>query len=37
MVYRIPVTIHGISEKFLILCETGNETIQWLCETAYVR
>lgn len=37
MVLRIPVTIHGIPEKFLIVCETGNETIQWLCETAYTR
>ncbi|CAF3775334.1 unnamed protein product [Adineta steineri] len=37
MVFRIPVTIHSIPEKFLIVCETGNETIQWLCETAYSR
>ncbi len=37
MVFRIPVTIHSIPEKFLIVCETGNETIQWLCETAYKR
>jgi hypothetical protein len=37
MVFRIPVTIHSIPEKFLIVCETGNETIQWLCETAYQR
>jgi hypothetical protein len=37
MVIRIPVTIHGTPEKFLIVCETGNETVQWLCETAYKR
>ena len=37
MLFRIPVTIHSIPEKFLILCETGKETIQWLCETAYNR
>jgi hypothetical protein len=37
MVFRIPVTFHGIPEKFLIVCETGDETIQWLCETAYNR
>jgi len=37
MVFRIPVTIHSVPEKFLIVCETGNETIQWLCETAYKR
>jgi len=37
MVFRIPVTIHGVPEKFLIVCETGNETIQWLCEIAYKR
>ncbi|CAF0952561.1 unnamed protein product [Rotaria sp. Silwood1] len=35
MVFRIPVTIHSIPEKFLIVCETGHETIQWLCEKAY--
>ncbi len=37
MVLRIPVTLHGIPEKFLIVCETGDETIQWLCDTAYKR
>jgi hypothetical protein len=37
MVFRIPVTIHSVPEKFLIVCETGTETIQWLCETAYKR
>ena len=37
MIFRIPVTIHGVQEKFLIVCLTGNETIQWLCETAYNR
>ncbi|CAF1208876.1 unnamed protein product [Rotaria sordida] len=37
MVLRIPVTIHSVPEKFLIVCETGRETIQWLCETAYKR
>ncbi|CAF2101194.1 unnamed protein product [Rotaria magnacalcarata] len=37
MVYRIPVTIHGMAEKYLILCETGHEAIEWLCETAYDR
>ena len=37
MILRIPVTIHNIPEKFLIVCETGNETVQWLCETAYNR
>jgi hypothetical protein len=37
MVLRIPVTVHSIPEKFLIICETGDETIQWLCETAYKR
>jgi hypothetical protein len=37
MAFRIPVTIHGVPEKFLVVCETGNETIQWLCETAYNR
>jgi hypothetical protein len=37
MVFRIPVTLHSVPEKFLIVCETGDETIQWLCETAYKR
>ncbi len=37
MIFRIPVIIHSVPEKFLILCETGNETIQWLCETTYKR
>ena len=37
MVLRIPVTIQGVPEKFLIVCETGQETIQWLCEAAYHR
>ena len=37
MVLRIPVTVHGVPEKFLIVCETGQETVQWLCETAYHR
>lgn len=37
MVIRIPVTIHGVPEKFLIVSVTGDETIQWLCETAYQR
>lgn len=35
MVIRIPLTIHGVPEKFLIVCESGKETIRWLCETAY--
>ena len=34
---RISATIHGTAEKFLIACPTGQETIQWLCETAYNR
>ena len=37
MVLRIPVTLHSVPEKFLIVCESGNETIQWLCESAYKR
>jgi len=37
MVFRIPITIHGVPEKFLIVCETGQETIEWLCRTAYNR
>jgi hypothetical protein len=37
MVYRIPVIIHGIDENLLIISETGHETIQWLCQTAYTR
>jgi hypothetical protein len=37
MVIRISVAIHGAAEKFLIACETGHETIQWICETAYNR
>jgi hypothetical protein len=37
MVMRISATIHGTSEKFLIVCPTGEETIQWLCEAAYNR
>ncbi|UJR08832.1 hypothetical protein I4U23_013086 [Adineta vaga] len=35
MVSRIPVTIHGVPEKFLIVCKTGDETVRWVCETAY--
>ncbi|CAF1055218.1 unnamed protein product [Adineta ricciae] len=35
MVIRIPVTIHGAPDKFLIVCESGKETVRWLCETAY--
>lgn len=34
---RIPATIHGVPEKFLLVCPTGDETIQWLCEKAYQR
>ena len=37
MVIRVPVTIHGTSEKFLVVCETGNETVRWVCEAAYKR
>ena len=37
MVLRIPVTLHSVPEKFLIVCENGNETIRWLCENAYKR
>ena len=37
MVIRIPVTLHSIPEKFLIVCETGDETVHWLCENAYKR
>ena len=37
MVLRIPVTLLSVPEKFLIVCESGNETIQWLCENAYKR
>ena len=37
MVIRIPVRIHGVPDKFLIVCESGKETIRWLCETAYKR
>ena len=37
MLIRIPVTIHGVPEKFLIVSPTGEETVQWLCQTAYDR
>ncbi|CAF3886757.1 unnamed protein product [Rotaria magnacalcarata] len=37
MVLRIPITIHGVQEKFLIVCTDGQKTIRWLCETAYQR
>lgn len=37
MVLRIAVTIHGVPEKFLIVCEKGQETVEWLCKTAYNR
>ena len=37
MPIRIPVTIHGTAEKFLVVCPTGTETVRWLCEAAYQR
>ncbi|CAF3491187.1 unnamed protein product [Rotaria socialis] len=37
MIFRIPVTILGVQEKFLIVCRDGQETVQWLCEIACQR
>ncbi|CAM4838567.1 unnamed protein product [Rotaria magnacalcarata] len=37
MIFRIPVTIFGVQEKFLIVCRDDQETVQWLCEIAYQR
>lgn len=35
MVLSVSVTLFGIGETYLITCETGNETIGWLCRAAY--
>ncbi|UJR12824.1 hypothetical protein I4U23_016998 [Adineta vaga] len=37
MVFCIPVKISHTDETFLIPCQTGKETIEWICKTAYAR